>query len=150
MSESALAAHHTTHAILGAFYYVYNQLGYGFVESVYQHALGNTLERTGHSVAREAPLTVTFENRVVGVFRADLIVDQCVIVETKAVEQLARAHEAQLLNYLHASRLPVGLLLNFGPRATFRRLVGRAALDPGSRERRASDPPPYAAPRISG
>ncbi|MBI2408875.1 MAG: GxxExxY protein [Gemmatimonadetes bacterium] len=150
MNESALAAHDTTRAILSAFYYVYNQLGHGFVESVYQRALGNTLERTGHAVAREAPLTVVFESRVVGLFRADLIVDQCVIVEAKAVEQLAIAHEAQLLNYLHAAQLPVGLLLNFGPRATFRRLVGRAALDAASRERAPSEPPPYVAPRISG
>jgi len=127
MAESRLVAHETTRIVLGAFYYVYNQLGHGFVESVYHHALGNTLERVGCAVEREAVLRVYFEGREVGVFRADLIVNGRVIVEVKAADRLARAHEAQLINYLRAGDLPVGLLLNFGPRASYRRLVGPAA-----------------------
>jgi len=127
MAESQLVAHETTRIILGAFYYVYNQLGHGFLESVYHRALGNTLERVGCAVEREAGIRVYFEGQVVGDFRADLIVNGRVIVEVKAVDRLARSHEAQLINYLRAADLPVGLLLNFGPRASYRRLVGPAA-----------------------
>ncbi|MHB1312488.1 MAG: GxxExxY protein [Gemmatimonadaceae bacterium] len=127
MTETDLAEHRTTRAVIGAFYYVYNQLGPGFLEAVYHRALGNTLERAGLFVEREAPLRVYFEGQDVGEFRADLVVNGRVIVEVKAVEQLARAHEAQLINYLRAADLPVGLLLNFGPRASYRRLVGPVA-----------------------
>lgn len=127
MTETALAEHPTTRAVIGAFYYVYNQLGSGFLEGVYHRALGNTLERAGLQVEREAPLRVYFEGQDVGEFRADLVVNGRVIVEVKAVDRLVRAHEAQLINYLRASDLPVGLLLNFGPQASYRRLVGPAA-----------------------
>lgn len=126
MAETDLIEHHTTSIILGAFFYVYNRLGHGFLESVYQRALGNTLARTGHHVGREVALQVTFEGELVGDFRADLIVDRCVIVEVKAVDRIVPSHEAQLINYLRAAALPVGLVLNFGPRATYRRLVGPA------------------------
>ena len=113
MTASLLVAHETTRVVLGAFFYVYNNLGHGFLESVYHRALGNTLERVGCAVEREAELRVYFEGLEVGVFRADLIVNRRVIVEVKAVDRLAGAHEAQLINYLRAADLPVGLLLNF-------------------------------------
>jgi GxxExxY protein len=121
-----------TRRVIGAFYYVYNRLGHGFMESVYQRALANTLERTGTRVHREAPLTVEFEGVVVGDFRADIVVEDRVIVEVKTIDQLSAVHEAQLLNYLRASGLPVGLLLNFGPKATCRRLVNPHANHPPS------------------
>jgi GxxExxY protein len=127
MTENDLPAHDTSRAVLGGFFYVYSQLGPGFLESVYHRALGNTLERSGCLVEREAVREVRFEGAVVGAFRADLIVDGRVIVEVKAVDQLTNAHDAQVINYLRASGLPVGLLLNFGPRAAFRRLVGPTA-----------------------
>ena len=127
MAEVELAEYQTTRAVIGAFYYVYNQLGSGFLEAVYHRALGNTLERAGLRVEREAPLRVYFEGQDVGEFRADLVINGRVIVEVKAVDRLAGSHEAQLINDLRAAELPVGLLLNFGPRATYRRLVGPAA-----------------------
>jgi GxxExxY protein len=127
MTESGLVATETTRVVLGAFFYVYNRLGHGFLESVYHHALGNTLERVGCTVEREAVRRVEFEGREVGLFRADLIVNRRVIVAVKAVDRLVRAHEAPMINYPRAADLPVGLLLNFGPRASYRRLVGPAA-----------------------
>jgi GxxExxY protein len=121
--EGELLHGDATRRVIGAFYCVYNRLGHGFLESVYQKALANTLERTGTRVHREAPMTVEFEGTVVGDFRADLVVEDRLIVEVKSVERLGSVHEAQLLNYLRVSGLQVGLLLNFGPRATYRRLI---------------------------
>ena len=123
MSESELLEAATTRKIIGAFYHVYSQLGYGFSEPVYQRALARVLERTGSQVSREWPASVAFEGEVVGEFRLDLVVDACVVVEVKAVEHFHPAHESQLLNYLRASGIEVGLLLNFGPKAAYRRLV---------------------------
>lgn len=127
MDESELLHGEVTRQVIGAFYYVYNRLGHGFLESVYQKALANTLERAGTRVRREAPMTVEFEGVAVGDFRADLVIEERVIVEVKAVGQVGPAHEALLLNYLRASGLTIGLLLNFGPKATCRRLVNPRA-----------------------
>ena len=132
MDESELLHGEVTRRVIGAFYYVYNRLGHGFLESVYQKALANTLERTGTRVLREAPMTVEFEGVAVGDFRADLVIEDRVIVEVKAVDQLGAVHEAQLMNYLRASGVDIGLLLNFGPKATFRRLVNPRANHPPS------------------
>lgn len=128
MAEKDLHLYQTTHVIIGAFYYVFNRLGSGFLESVYHRALGHALERSGRNVEREAALSVAFEGQVVGEFRADLIVDRQVLVEVKAVEHIIAPHEAQVINYVRASGLPVGLLLNFGPRPSYRRFVGPAAM----------------------
>lgn len=128
MAETDLYLFQTTRVIIGAFYYVFNRLGSGFLESVYHRALGNALERSGRHVEREAALSVAFEGQVVGEFRADLIVDRQVLVEVKAVEHIVAPHEAQVINYVRASGLPVGLLLNFGPRPSYRRFVGPAAM----------------------
>lgn len=127
MDDSELLHGEVTRRVIGAFYHVDNRLGHGFLESVYQKALANTLERAGTRVLREAPMTVEFEGVAVGDFRADLVIDERVIVEVKAVDQLGAVHEAQLLNYLRASGLDIGLLLNFGPKATCRRLVNPRA-----------------------
>lgn len=112
-----------TREVIGAFYDVYNGLGYGFVESVYQRALPVALERRGVRCAREVPMNVQFEGVDVGAYRADLIVGGKVIVECKVAEKITRIHELQALNYLRATGLTVGLVLNFGPQATFRRLL---------------------------
>ncbi|MDP1889849.1 MAG: GxxExxY protein [Gemmatimonadaceae bacterium] len=128
MAEPDLHLYQTTRVIIGAFYYVFNRLGSGFLESVYHRALGNALERTGCPVVREAALSVVFEGLIVGEFRADLVVDRQVLVEVKAAEHIVAPHEAQVINYLRASGLPVGLLLNFGPRPSYRRFVGPTAL----------------------
>jgi GxxExxY protein len=112
-----------TEAIIRAFYDVYNELGHGFLESIYEEAMFRVLKNNGVSVQRQYPLSVWFRGEQIGDFRADLIVAENVIVELKAVKSLESFHEAQLLNYLRASDLEVGLLLNFGPSPKLKRLV---------------------------
>ncbi len=112
-----------TEAIIHDFYEVYNELGHGFLESVYEEALFRVLKANGASVQRQYPLPVWFRGEQIGDFRADLIVADNVIVELKAVKVLESFHQAQLLNYLRASDLEVGLLLNFGPSPKLKRLV---------------------------
>jgi len=113
----------TTRQIIGAFYKVYNALGYGFLEKVYENALAIELRKMGLDVVCQHPISVWYDGQVVGEYLADMIVDGCVIVELKAVRTLQREHEAQLLNYLNATRREVGLLLNFGPQAQIKRKV---------------------------
>lgn len=112
-----------TREIIGAFYEVYREIGPGFLESVYQRSMPIALAARGVSSEKEVSITMRFRGVVVGDYRADLIAEGKVIVETKVSDQIAQAHEMQLLNYLRASSLRVGLLLNFGPRPTFRRLL---------------------------
>lgn len=112
-----------THEILGAFFRVHTALGHGFLEAVYRRALEVELRERGMAIAVEVPYAITFNGNVIGNYRADLVVEQKVIVECKAAEYLIPSHEAQLLNYLRVSGIPLGLLLNFGARASFRRLV---------------------------
>ena len=106
-----------TRKIIGVFYDVYNVLGYGFLEKVYENSMALRLRSTGLSVSQQAPIRVYFDGEIVGDYYADLVVDNQVIVELKAAAALETAHEAQLLNYLKATRYEVGLLLNFGPKA---------------------------------
>ncbi len=112
-----------TYRVIGAFFGVYRELGWGFLESVYRRALMAALADAGATVRAEVVLPVKFRGRVVGKFRADLIVDDQVIVEVKAVESLGPAHRAQVINYLKATTIERGLLLNFGPKPQFERLV---------------------------
>ncbi len=110
-----------TNSILKAFFSVYNQLGYGFIERIYQNSMFIELQGSNLVVVQQAPIEVYYRGVQVGRFAADLLVADSVIVELKAVKALAEEHEAQLLNYLKATRYEVGLLLNFGPKAEFRR-----------------------------
>jgi GxxExxY protein len=112
-----------TKRIIGIFFSVYNELGPGFLESVYVEALAVALRDAGLNVEREMVLSVNFRNRVVGQFRADLVVGGAGLVETKACNCLQAAHESQVLNYLRATVLEVGLLVNFGPRPTVKRYI---------------------------
>jgi GxxExxY protein len=112
-----------TRRVIGAFYDVYNALGYGFLESVYKTALERELLERGLTVVREAGAEVRYKGAVVGVFRADLLVESRVVVELKACRRLDSAHPAQLMNYLRATDLEVGLLLHFGPRPAFQRFI---------------------------
>ena len=123
--RSGLALVHgdLTREIIGAFFDVYNELGYGFVESVYQRALPLVLAGRGLQSVREVPLAVRFRGAMVGDYRADLLVEGKVIVESKVADRILPVHELQLLNYLKATGVTVGLVLNFGPRPTFRRLL---------------------------
>ena len=109
--------------ILGAFYSVHSELGFGFLEAVYVNALVVLLTRAGIKVERQVPFDIVFHGQSVGTYRADLIVESRIIVEVKAGRCIIPQHMAQLFNYLRASRLQVGLLLNFGEKADFRRVV---------------------------
>jgi GxxExxY protein len=112
-----------TQVILGAFYEVYNELGHGFLESVYQEAMLIVLRQKGTAVESRSPLPVWFRGEKIGDFRADVIVGNAVIVELKAGRDLEPVHDAHLLNYLRACELGVGLLLNFGPAPKIKPLV---------------------------
>jgi GxxExxY protein len=112
-----------TKDIIGAFYSVYNAVGYGLPESAYQRALLVELGLRGVETEREVPFTVRYKAVVIGDYRTDLIVANTVVVECKVAEKIIPAHEMQLLTYLRATELSVGLILNFGPSPTFRRLA---------------------------
>ena len=106
-----------------AFYRVYNELGYGFLEKVYENSTAIAARKLGLTVVQQMPIVVHFDGEVVGDYFADLLVNDLVIVELKAVKSLADEHEAQLLNYLKATPYEVGLLLNFGPKPEHKRKV---------------------------
>ena len=112
-----------TGKVIGAFFKVYNTLGYGFTEKVYENALAIELRRAGLKVVKQQEIVVYYEGEAVGDYRTDIVVNDVVIVELKAVRELADEHEAQLLNYLKATTIEVGLLLNFGVKAEHKRKV---------------------------
>ena len=121
MTEESYKHRELTDAIICCFYTVYNTLGYGFLEKVYENALLAELEIRGISALAQSPISVFYGNRQIGEYFADILVDNKVIVEVKAVKNLAPEHEAQLLNYLKATDVEVGLLLNFGPQPQVKR-----------------------------
>ena len=112
-----------THKIIGVFYDVYNELGHGFLESVYQKSLTLALEAAGVRVRNRVKIPVWFRGQRVGQFEGDLLVYESVLLELKAARCLDLAHQAQLLNYLRATDIEVGLLLNFGLKPEFKRLI---------------------------
>lgn len=113
-----------TDEILYAFFkIVYPALGFGFLEKVYENAMVIALREMGLKVEQQVKIVVYFAGQVVGEYYADLVVEGCVVVELKAVQNLLDEHDAQLLNYLRATEYEVGLLLNFGPQPRFRRKV---------------------------
>ena len=112
-----------TDAIICCFYTVYNSLGYGFLEKVYENALLLELRQRGISAVCQSPIAVYYNNEIVGEYFTDLLIEGTVIVEIKACKNLATEHEAQLLNYLKATPVEVGLLLNFGPTPQIKRKV---------------------------
>jgi GxxExxY protein len=105
-----------TESILGCCFNVMNELGVGFLESVYKHALIIAMQEKGLSVQDEKSFEVTFRGRKIGLYIADLIVNEKIIVELKCCEQIHNEHQAQVINYLKASGILVGLLVNFGKR----------------------------------
>ncbi|MEX0722498.1 MAG: GxxExxY protein [Gracilimonas sp.] len=112
-----------TEKIIECFYTVYNRLGYGFLESVYEKAMLIELKRAGLKAVRQFPVSVSYRDKNVGEFFADIIVDEKVIIELKAARKLDKDHEYQLINYLKATEIEVGLLLNFGRNPEFKRKV---------------------------
>jgi len=112
-----------TDTLIRIYYELYNELGHGFLESVYQKAFALALRQEGLSFQQQTPIKVLFRGEDMGEFFADLLVDSMVLIELKAVRALEAAHERQLLNYLRATNIEVGLLFNFGPKPQFRRLA---------------------------
>jgi GxxExxY protein len=123
-----------TEKIIGVFYAVYNELGHGFLESVYEHSLAIALREAGFEVQQQFAIPVSFRGYRVGEFRADLVVGNVLLLEIKTARTLEASHEAQLLHYLKATSFELGLLLNFGPRPQFKRLI----LDNAEKRRRAA------------
>ena len=112
-----------TEKIIKAFYNVYNELGFGFLENVYQNALYYELIDNQLKVETQKSIDVYYRNRLVGNYRADMIVNETIILELKAVEYLVEEHELQLVNYLKATNMEIGLLLNFGRKPEVRRKI---------------------------
>ena len=112
-----------TQRILVTFFEVYNELGSGFLESIYSTALERALCAAKLRIDREVPIDVFFRHEVIGRFYADLVVENRVIVEVKAARSLAPEHQAQLMHYLRGTAMEVGLLLNLGPKPQFQRLI---------------------------
>lgn len=104
-----------TEKIIGCAYTVYNTLGYGFWESIYESALFLELEEVGLNVQRQKSIDVYYKEKKIGHFKTDLIVDDIVVVELKSVEAIRKEFQVQLVNYPVATKMPVGLLINFGP-----------------------------------
>lgn len=112
-----------TEQLIGVFYTIYNELGHGFLESIYQKAFAVVLTEKGLRFQEQAPIEVVYHGVPLGDFKADLIAESSVLIELKAVKALEDAHERQVLNYLKSTNIKVALLLNFGPRPQVRRLV---------------------------
>jgi GxxExxY protein len=112
-----------TSKIIKAYYIVFNKLGFGFLEKVYENALLIELKKAGLDCQSQIPIRVYYEKVEIGYYLADIIINHKVIVEIKAAECLCEEHEAQLVNYLRATDIEVGILLNFGKKAEFRRKV---------------------------
>jgi GxxExxY protein len=105
-----------TEKIIGYAYKVYNTLGFGFMETVYENALSIELKKAGFRIEKQKAINVFYENERVGFFKADIIVNDLVILELKSVQAIVKEFEVQLVNYLTATMKPVGLVLNFGPK----------------------------------
>lgn len=110
-------------AILKVFYEVYNELGYGFLENVYQNAMYLELKSQGFKVEAQKQIKVYYKDELVGNFIADLLIDDVIIVELKACDTLVKSQYAQTLNYLKATNIEIGLLLNFGEKPEIKRLI---------------------------
>ena len=110
-----------TDQIIKIFYRVYNKLGYGFLEKIYENVLRIDLKEEKIDTIAQAPIQVHYKGKILGEYFADILVDSRIMIEIKAVKNLMEEHEAQLLNYLKATNIEVGLLLNFGPKPEVKR-----------------------------
>ncbi len=140
MSANGLIEKELTEVVIGCFYKVYNYFGFGFLEKVYENALAIELRKHGLTVVQQAPVDVFYEGELVGDYFADLIVNDCIIIELKSAEELIARHDTQLLNYLKATGKPVGLLLNFGPGPEIKRRVKTKSAKPRSAAPRSQNP----------
>lgn len=112
-----------TEKIIECFYNVYNSLGFGFLENVYEKSLLKELEENGLKCKPQVPVNVYYKKELVGKYFADIIVEELIILELKAIERLRREHEVQILNYLKATEIEVGLVLNFGYKPQIKRKI---------------------------
>lgn len=112
-----------TDKIIDAFFEVYIELGYGYLEKVYQNSLYLELIAKGHKVEAQKEMKIYYKGREVGIYYADLVVDDLVILELKAADAINEAHQAQLLNYLRGTDKEIGYVLNFGPKPAFSRKI---------------------------
>lgn len=122
-NEHGLKHKELTGKTIGVFYQVYDELGHGFLESVYQKSLGIALREAGITACWPVAIPVWFRGQNVGSFEGDMLVERSVLLELKAVRTLDSSHQAQLLNYLRATDIEIGLLLNFGVKPEFKRLL---------------------------
>jgi len=113
-NENKILYKDLSYKIVGLAMQVYNKLGYGFLEKVYENALMVLFQREGIQAKQQAPIAVYFEGEVVGDYYADILVEDKIILELKSVEEIINAHRSQVLNYLKATRLPLAIILNFG------------------------------------
>ena len=125
MTNGGLIDEQLTRSVIGAFFEVYNTLGYGFLESLYATAMELELRERGHGVAREMVVNVSYKGLLLGCQRLDMIVDDRLVVETKATLDLHPVARRQVYNYLRATNLDLGLLLHFGPKPRFFRVLCR-------------------------
>jgi GxxExxY protein len=130
-----------TDSVIGAFYEVYNTLGFGFLEHIYIMALERELLGRGHHVAREVCVRVTYKGDELAQQRVDMVVDEKLVVETKSTYELHKAAPRQVFNYLRATNLEVGLLLHFGPQPSFFRLISSNKRSASSAESASSGRP---------
>ena len=126
MTRGELIHERLTHSVIGAFFEVHNTLGFGFLEQIYIGALAIELRERGHVVDLEVAVDVNYKGLCLGRQRLDMIVDDILAIEVKSTAELHSTAKRQLLNYLCATRLEIGLLLHFGPRARFYRLVAES------------------------
>jgi GxxExxY protein len=149
VSETARKYEPLTSAVINAFFHVYNVLGTGFLEKVYRNALRNELRKRGFKIDDNVRIDVFYDGDVVGEYYADLLVNDVLILETKAIANIVTEHECQLVNYLKATGLEVGLILNFGAKPQHRRKIldnpakqspASQAADPVSETKSVSDP----------
>ena len=112
-----------TDKILKCYYTVYNELGYGFLEKVYENALAYELNNYGLICQKQHPIKVYYDKIIVGEYYADLLINDCILIELKSTEKIIEEHEIQLINYLKATKYEVGLLLNFGKKPEIKRKI---------------------------
>ena len=127
MTETKLLQKESTNAIIRAFYEVYNTLGFGFLENVYSRSMERELIARGRAVGREVSIPITYKGEFLTYHRADLIVDEKVLVELKSTEVMPPSTRRTVINYLKATKIEVALILHFGPEAKFYRIVSSNA-----------------------
>lgn len=143
---SPLIAEALTHSVIGAFYDVYGALGYGFLEHVYELAMERELRARGHRVGRQVAVPIYYKGSVLTTYRLDMLIDERLVLELKSTPEIPPSSKRQLHNYLRATMLEVGLLLHFGPKPAFHRVIHSNAQSPQQSPRDFADSASSASP----